>query len=227
LVGFLPRRDLFHTGSPPGIHSRLHFIGDQRRCGCFDWLWFKWKCNRLKMITTTLQGRLWMNFKIKLNRCQNEINEINETEFWPPPIGIIKQSYCFVKVNLWQIFYRNFSLWWPSGLFLCTPRFAPVQSAKKFLCTRAKFQKKFMHEFLTYVVIMWCDIKLPLLWSVVTKVYYLNGMFKKWHLLHVKQMCWAQSFFAQRRFLIINDPDKLLFNFRAYHIKFFLYEEYN
>jgi len=55
--------------------------------------------------------------------------------------------------------------------------------------------------------IMWCDIKLPLLWSVVTKVYYLNGMFKKCNLLHVQQMCWAHSFFAQRRFLMTNDPE--------------------
>jgi len=56
---------------------------------------------------------------------------------------------------------------------------------KKNLCTRAKFQKIFMHEFLTYVVIVWSDIKLPLLCSMVTKVpksyiiYYIDGMFKK------------------------------------------------
>jgi len=49
-------------------------------------------------------------------------------------------------------------------------------------------------------------------------------MFKKWHLLHVQQMCWAHCFFAQRRFLMTNDPDKLLYNFRTYYI--FLHEEY-
>jgi len=45
--------------------------------------------------------------------------------------------------------------------------------------------------------------------------------------MHVQQMCWANSFFAQRRFLMTNDPDKLLYNFQAYYIKFFLYEKYN